>query len=63
MSQFREAHKEDESEKKNSKMPHKRKKKAEHDKVWLFHKLLKNRLDIQVNIQYQHINSNNITLS
>ncbi|KAK9970491.1 hypothetical protein ABG768_026433 [Culter alburnus] len=32
MSQFREAHKEDESEKKNSKMPHKRKKKAEHDK-------------------------------
>lgn len=39
MSQFREAHKEDESEKKNSKMPQKRKKKeAEHYKVWLFHK-------------------------
>lgn len=38
MSQFREALKEDESGKKNSKIPQKRKKKeAEHDKVWLFH--------------------------
>lgn len=39
MSQFREALKEGESGKKNSKMSQKRKKKeAEHDKVWLFHK-------------------------
>jgi len=39
MSRFRETVKEDESGKKNSKMPQKRKKKeAENETVWLFHK-------------------------
>ncbi len=38
MSRFREALKEDESGKKNSKMPQKQKKKEAENKVWLFRK-------------------------
>lgn len=45
MSRFREALKEDESGKKNPKMPQKQKKKEAKNKVWLFHKIDLQKMD------------------